>query len=118
MLLQHNLPGCRGPLFCHDGGAGLQIRKVANMRYMPALDYNKWYLDKVIKQGIDDISSSRESEMAEPSQRLTQEMSSKAGAGVQIKATVAQTELRLYRSTRLRKRRRSSQAGGDASFGR
>ena len=64
------------------------------LRYMPALDYNKWYLDKVIKQGIDDISISRESEMAEPSQRLTQEMSSKAGAGVQIKVTVAQTEFK------------------------
>jgi hypothetical protein len=64
------------------------------LHYMPALDYNKWYLDKVIKQGIDDISVSRESEMAEPSQRLTQEMSSKAGAGVQVKVTVAQTEFK------------------------
>ncbi len=64
------------------------------LRYMPALDYNKWYLDKVIKQGIDDISVSRESEMAESSQRLTQEASSRAGAGVQIKVTVAQTEFK------------------------
>lgn len=64
------------------------------LHYMPALDYNKWYLDKVVKQGIDDISISRESELAEPTQRLTQEMSSKAGAGVQIKVTVAQTEFK------------------------
>jgi hypothetical protein len=64
------------------------------LRYMPALDFNKWYLDKIIKQGIDEISVSRESEMAEPSQRLTQEASSKAGAGVQIKVTVAQTEFK------------------------
>ncbi|MDT5269216.1 MAG: hypothetical protein QOH49_1402 [Acidobacteriota bacterium] len=64
------------------------------LHYMPALGYNRWYLDKVIKLGIDDISVIRESEMAEPSQRLTQEMSSKAGAGVQIKVTVAQTEFK------------------------
>jgi hypothetical protein len=64
------------------------------LHYMPALDFNKWYLEKVIKQGIDEISISRESEMAEPSQRLTQEMSSKAGAGVQIKVTIAQTEFK------------------------
>ena len=64
------------------------------LRYMPALDFNKWYIDKIIKQGIDEISISRESEMAEPSQRLTQEMSSKVGAGGQIKVTVAQTEFK------------------------
>ncbi|MFL6254690.1 MAG: hypothetical protein ACJ74T_06685, partial [Pyrinomonadaceae bacterium] len=64
------------------------------LHYMPALGYNRWYLDKVIKLGIDDISVIRESEMTEPSQRLTQEMSSKVGAGVQIKVTVAQTEFK------------------------
>lgn len=64
------------------------------LHYMPALDYNKWYLDNVVKQGVDEISISRESDMAEPSQRLTQEMNSKAGAGAQFKVTVAQTEFK------------------------
>jgi hypothetical protein len=64
------------------------------LRYMPALDYNRWYLDKVMKQGVDDLSISRESEMPEPTRRLTEEMSNRAGANVQVKVTVAQTEFK------------------------
>jgi hypothetical protein len=62
------------------------------LRYMPSPEFNKWYLDKVLRQVIDDLSIGKVTEMPELAQQQTEAMSNQLGARWQVKVTLARTE--------------------------
>jgi hypothetical protein len=64
------------------------------LRYMPAPEFNKWYLDKVLRQVVDEFSIVKETEMPEPSQRQTEAMSNQLGPRWQAQVTFARTDFK------------------------
>lgn len=62
------------------------------LRYMPSPEFNKWYLDRVLRQVIDDLSVGKETEFSEIEQQQTQAMSNQMGANWQVKVTLTRTE--------------------------
>jgi hypothetical protein len=62
------------------------------LRYMPSPEFNKWYLDKVLRQVIDDISVGKETEMTELEQKQSEAASKQIGTMWQFKITMARTE--------------------------
>ncbi len=62
------------------------------LRYMPSPEFNKWYLDKVLRQVVDDLTIGKVTDMPELSQQQTEAMSNQLGARWQAKVTLARTE--------------------------